>query len=71
MSILKVDNLRSPSDSSVVFTKGIQIGIGSTIISNIICGVCTASAFVGDGSGLTNLSGATIGFTIAQNITSI
>lgn len=71
MSTLKVDKLRSLTDSAVEFSKGVSVATASTITGNITCGVCTAGFFSGSAAGLTNLPGATVGYAVAQNITSI
>jgi len=71
MSTLKVDRLRSLTDSAVEFSKGVSVATASTITGNINCGVCTAGYFSGSGSGITNIPGAAVGFVVAQNITSI
>lgn len=55
-------NSASPENSPVLFASGIEISPGFALTAQglTVSGVVTATSFVGNGSGLTNLAGMTI-----------
>ena len=58
MSVLRVNDITSTSDGAVELTEGLIVGDGGTLTSNLsMSGVCTSTAFVGDGSSITVTGG--------------
>ena len=72
-SKLLVDSIEAYDISKVIVSYGATIPSGQTISGSgdiNITGILTASSFVGDGSGLSGLSVATISQSIALSIIS-
>lgn len=61
MSTLRVNKITNTNNTGVVtFSQGFTVPGGKTISSNIsLSGVCTATTFSGDGSGITVTGGVT------------
>jgi hypothetical protein len=67
MSNIRVNKIQTDSEAAVLFTKGLTIPETHNITADItnVTGVVTASNFSGSASGLTNLSGISVGRGIA------
>ncbi len=61
MSTLRVNSITNAAgNGSVEFSKGFSVPAGKSITGNVnLTGVCTATTFIGDGSGITVTGGAT------------
>lgn len=70
MSTLRVNKItNSAGTGAVEFTKGVSIPSGQTISGNVsLSGVCTATSFKGDGSGLSVTGGVTNSKMFAINL---
>lgn len=70
MSFLRVNSITNSSlTSGPLFTKGLAIGAGTTINTNLnVVGVVTATSFIGNGANLTGISGVSVAKSIAFTI---
>ena len=61
MSTLRVNKISNLNDNGPVeFTKGVEVPANQTVTGDInLSGICTATAFVGNGNGITVTGGAT------------
>lgn len=70
MSYLRVNSItNSTLTSGPTFTKGLSIGAGTTLNANLnVTGVVTATAFAGNASAITGISGLSVAQAIAFNV---
>ena len=61
MSTLRVNKISNLNDNGPVeFTKGVEVPANQTVTGDInLSGICTATAFVGNGIGITVSGGVT------------
>ena len=69
MSVVRVSTLVNQGKNAPPnFSKGLTISGGQTIFGNVnVTGVCTATTFAGDGSGITNLPGFENGINLPKS----
>ena len=67
MSNIRVNKIQTDSEAAVLFTKGLTVPETHNITADItnVTGVVTATSFSGNGSGLSNLPGISLGKGIA------